>query len=494
MVTNHKNQKGSIIALVLVFGGGALLVLGGLLGFILVQSRQSQQKVAWENSLNLAEAGINYYRWHLIHNGNDVQDGQASCCASPPCDTCGPYDHDYYDAAGKLIGHFFLEITPRKICGEVLGVYVSSTGYTDQFPIYKRKVKAKYASAPVAEYSYLLNDNVWAGDDRQIYGKYFSNGGIRMDGTHNSIVSSASPTWTCTSSFGCSSSACPEGCYQSGSSCTCDGVIGDSPNKDLWQFPVPPFDFDGLTHDLSQMKTLAQGQGKYFPPSTDLDSSGQGDHLTLKNNSKFDISIITSLGRILGYNIEEGWHWDYHVIQSESPYQTDVSLPADCGLIFTEDNLWVEGTIKGRVTVASANLIDEFEDTGVVLNDNLIYTNLGGDDSFSLITEKDILISLYSPDDMVVQGVLVSQKGKSFSRNHYACSWYPEDCKKNNLTIYGSVVSNRRVGTKWTSGSTWVSGYNQRFDYFDQKLAVNPPPLLPYVSEDLEMISWEEVQ
>jgi hypothetical protein len=242
------------------------------------------------------------------------------------------------------------------------------------------------------------------------------------------------------------------------------------------------------------MKTLAQSKGKYFPSSTDLNPNGRGYHIILKDNGKFDIGIITSLGSVRGYSVEEEWHDDYHVIQAESPYQTDVSLPADCGLIFTEDNLWVEGTVKGRVTVASANLIDQFKDTGVVLNGNLTYTNLGGDDSLSLITEKNILIPLYSPNNMVTQGVFVAQRGRSLSRNHYSCYSYPADCKKNSLTLYGSVVSKGRVGTKWVSGPTWVSGYNQRYDYFDQKLATNPPPLLPYISEDLDMISWEEIQ
>jgi hypothetical protein len=488
-------QKGSIIAMVLVFGGGALLVLAGLFGFILIQLKQSQQKAAFENSLNIAEAGVNYYRWHLIHNMNDIQDGQATCCSEGSCAACGPYDHSYYDAQGALVGHFSLEITPRKICDQVLGVYVSSTGYTDKFPNYKRKVMAKYASTSVAEFSYLLNDDVWAGDDRQIYGKYHSNGGVRMDGDHNSTVTSALPTWTCTSSFGCSSSACPPGCSRSGSNCACSGVIGDSPNDDLWQFPVPPFDFNGLTNDLSRMKTLAQSKGKYFPPSTNLDSHGLGYHLILKDNGKFDIKIVTSLGRVWGYSLEEGWHWDYNIIQAESNYQTDVILPGTCGLVFTEDNLWVEGAVKGKVTVASANLISAFTDTGVVLNNNLTYTTLNGEDALSLITEKDILIPLYSPENMIAQGVFVSQKGRSVSRNHYDCSWYPDDCKKGNLTIYGSVVSDERVGTKWSSDtSDWISGYSQRYDYFDQKLATDPPPLLPYVSEDLQLISWEEVQ
>ena len=489
-----KNQKGSAIAMILVFGGAALLVLGGLSGFILLQLRQSRQKAAWEDSLAIAEAGANYYRWHLIHSPNDIQDGQGTCCANPTCEACGPYTHDYYDASGELVGHFSLEITPRKACDEILGVYVTSTGYTEKFPDYKRKIRAKFASTSVAEYSYLLNENVWAGADRKIYGKYHSNGGVRMDGSHNSLVTSASPTWTCNSSFGCSPSSCPAGCVRAGQNCSCNGVIGSSANSDLWQFPVPPFDFNGLTNDLSRMKTLAQTKGKYFPPSTNLNPGGQGYHLILRDNGKFDIKIITGLGRVWGYSVEQGWHWDYHIIQSEANYQTDVSLPSACGLIFTEDNLWIEGTTKGKITVASANLINPNRDTGVVLNGNLAYTNLEGTDSLSLITELDILIPLYSPNDMVAQGVFVSQKGRSVSRNHYDCSWYPGDCKKNTMTIYGSVVSDGRVGTKWTSGPNWISGYNQRYDYFDQKLAVDPPPLLPYVSEELQLISWEEIQ
>jgi len=51
------------------------------------------------------------------------------------------------------------------------------------------------------------------------------------------------------------------------------------------------------------------------------------------------------------------------------------------------------------------------------------------------------------------------------------------------------------VGTKWVySWGGVASGYLERDNYFDSKLAKDPPPLLPYVSETLEPIFWEEVE
>lgn len=479
MIKAKPQSRGIIITLVLVFGSLFLFMLAALLGMILSQAKFSLQRAAWENSLMIAEAGADYYSWKLLHNPSDLQDGQ----------------YDFYDNEGKMVGQFSLQITPKNVCGQTLGIQVLSTGSTTRYPNVERRVRLKYAATSVAEYSYLLDDAVWAGGDRQIFGKYHSNKGVRIDGTHNSLVTSAATTWLCTSSFGCSASSCPTGCSKQGNDCLCPGVFGASSSSDLWQYPVPPFDFNALTTNLAQMKTLAQSSGKYYGSSKNFNSQGKGYHLILKSNGKFDLKIITSLGQSYGYSLEEGWHWDYHIIQSEVNQDLDVSLSTACGLIFLEDNLWIEGATKGKLTVAAANLIDANQDVGVVFNNNLTYATLDGSDSLALVTEKDFLVPLYSPGDMILAGVFVSQKGKSVSRNHYDCSWYPADCKKNSLLVYGSVVSKGRVGTKWVySDSSWASGYSSRSDYFDHRLANDPPPLLPSVSTDLRLISWEEVQ
>ena len=60
--------------------------------------------------------------------------------------------------------------------------------------------------------------------------------------------------------------------------------------------------------------------------------------------------------------------------------------------------------------------------------------------------------------------------------------------------MLGSVISNGRVGTKWTSGSVWVSGYRERRNIYDPTMSFNPPPFLPSISEEFSYKKWEEIQ
>ena len=123
-----------------------------------------------------------------------------------------------------------------------------------------------------------------------------------MDGENNSLVTSAKGTWICTSSFGCDPST------------EKPGVFGDGENSDLWRFPVPVFDFDGITMDLAQIKTLTQGgDGLYFPPS-----GNEGYHIILKSNRSIDVYEIISLNRVRAYDSTQGWHWEYSVINNEN--------------------------------------------------------------------------------------------------------------------------------------------------------------------------------
>ena len=487
------HSKGAITIYTLVFAFVFFILLGGILNLVTTFYKASLREVAWNQAFHIAEAGIERYRWYLSHIQEDLThekvNSQDYCCKSPPCDTC-----PFYDTQGQEIGSFSLTLQEKTVCDEILGVYVTSSGYEEHFPNTSRKIKVKFAATSIADYAYLLNDSVWAGEDRQIYGKYHSNKGIRMDGTHNSLVTSALDEWICTPSFGCSSYDCPDNCEPYGSYCKCGGVCGDGGPQDLWKYPVPPFDFAGITQDLSRIKELAQAKGKYYPPSNTIDPQGKGYHLIFRSDGTYDIKIVKSLKAYYAYDTELEWHWSYEKIQSETTYETGVTLPENCGLIYVEDNLWIEGTVKGKKTVASANLIDPYTDTTTYINWNLDYTTLDGSDSLALISEQDIFIPLHSPDDMTVRGVFVAQKGH-FGRKHYNCWWYYPYCIRDHLLIYGTIVSNGRVGTKWVySWGGVASGYLERDNYFDSKLAKDPPPLLPYVSETLEPIFWEEVE
>jgi len=465
-------MRGSIITIVLIFGLIFLILLGGLFGFILIQARQSKHNVGWNQAFHIAESGVDYYRW-CLNNGAE--------------DNC-QLEKEYYDSEGNLIGHFSLEVISNSSCGEIIERQISSTGWTNKFPQTIRKTRVLYARTSVAKYAYLLNDNVWAGSDREIRGDYHSNGGIRMDGENRSLVSSALEEWVCTDSFGCSPCPSSHGCRIESGDCICPGVFTTTGNADvgLFDYPTPFFDFEGITIDLAQIKAKAQANSTYLPPAATIDSEADGYHLIFKNDGKVEVWIITRLWSDWAYSLEEGWHYDYFRIRDEYFYNT-YSINPSCSVIFVEDNLWPEGEVKGKITVASANLIDPNKDTDVILRGDIDYVNKDGSDGLALIGERNVLIGPDSPNQMELRGIFIAQKGHS-GRNHY-----PNNIK-DKLEIFGSIVSNGRVGTQWTSGSYVVSGYSKRENYIDSNLIYSPPPFVPYVEYDFKIVKWEEIE
>ena len=465
-------RKGILTSYVLVFGTIFLILLGGLLGFILTELKISKQKLAWHEALGIAEAGIEYYKW--CANNNVLSNCQL--------------EKTYQDINGKEIGKFSLQIDTASNCGLIISQKVKSTGWTFQYPELKRKISIFFGRESVAKYSYILNSNVWVGSDHVVRGPFHSNGGIRFDGQNLSLVSSAQEEWVCTNTFGCFG-LCPSECQIENNQCVCPGVFSTTQvsNRSLFDFPVVSFDFEGVTADLAQIKQASQNSGGiYLPPSDQIDSQGKGWHLIFNEGGTFEARIITQLSPTLAYSLEEGWHVDFFTISGEYSYQT-FTIPTSCSVIYIEDDLWPEGKIRGKVTLASANLIDPNQDTQVILNGNLDYSTTTGRDGLTLIGEKNILIGPDSPENMILRGILIAQKGR-FARNHYPGN------KKESLIIYGSIVSNGRVGTKWINQAGHVvSGYLNRETYPDRNLIYQPPVFTPFLTSQFKIINWEEL-
>lgn len=475
MEIKTQKNKGMITTLVLVFGGIFVLLMSGLLGFIMIQHRASLARASWNNALHVAEAGIEYYKWHLSHFPSDFKDGEQGQ---------GPYEHLYQDATGKVQGTFSLSIQDTGQCSHSAGAVITSSGWDNKFPNVKRVIKTTYAAPSVADYSFLINEDVWVGSDVEIRGPYRSNGGIRMDGTNRSSVSSARSTWSCTDSFGCSPTQTKSGVFTSANG-----------NASLFSFPVPSFDFAGISMDLGILKHLTQpvaqggqGQGLYFAPT----SLGYGYHAVFSGTS-VAVYTVTSIVQKMAYNEAQGWFWENSSIGSQVLLGTYV-VPQGCGAVFFEDNVWVEGTIQGKITVVVADLVTQGKDATIWIAGNVQYHNYTSSDGLLLLAEKDVLIPLTSPSTLRIDGVVVAQTGK-FGRNHYDCSWYSADCLKTQLNMLGSVISAKRVGTQWTySYGGIASGYQNRENVYDPLQTLIPPPFLPTTSPVFELKGWEEVE
>lgn len=456
--------KGYLLVLILVFGAIFLTITSSFLGFILTQSRAQTVNYNKERALNIAEAGLNYYKWFLAHYPNDMKNGTG---------LPGPYVGVYSDPEGSAIGEYSLTVSSTTSCGELSSVDITSVGHTYDQPNVGRKVYAKYARPSIAEFAYILNSNVWAGSDRVITGPYHSNGGIRMDGVNNSTVTSGQGTWSCTPAFGCTPTS------------TQNGVFGAGPNDDLWSFPSTPINFTGITVDLASMQSKAQNSGGFY-----LGPSGKaGYHIIFKSDGTFDVRRVNTKE-----NEPNGYAWGrYMNILKGTTLIGNYPIPTACPVIYVEDQVWLEGVVKGKVTLAVADVDTVGKDPSIILNNDITYADQNS--GLLAIGEYDVLIGLVVPDDMTLNGIFMAQTGH-FGRNLYDTSMpnaWEEYIKRNSLTINGTIVSNGREGTKWTSGNTFVSGFNNRNNSYDRRLVTNPPPLTPKVSDTYKFIEWREM-
>lgn len=466
-------NKGYLLVLALVFGAVMFALMVAFLGFIVIENRAQTLKINKERALDVAEAGLDYYKWYLSHFPNDVNNGYGTT-------TPGPYIHTYDDPETGTIGQFSLGISGNSMCGEITSIDIHSTGTVSSAPGVERSVYGRYARPTVSEFAYIINSNVWAGSDRVIIGPYHSNGGIRMDGTNNSSVSSGVDDWMCTGSFGCNPDA------------THNGVFGSGPNSTLWSFPSPPINFTGLSVDLSLMKTKAQTSGKYFAPS-----GNYGYHLIFKANGTFDVYRVTGTQNIYGTTDGANWAYERHVISAET-FVGNYTAPSSCSVVFVEDKVWLEGVITKKTTVAAADVTTAGVAPSMILPDNITYSKHDGTVGLLAVAEDSILISLDSPDTMTLEGIFAAQNGR-FGRNHYTSSGtyrvpntYNSYILRTSLTVNGTIVSNGREGTKWLSGATVVSGYQSRTNAYDRALVSNPPPLTPHTSDTYKFIEWRE--
>ena len=112
MIKNQKN-RGLVLVQVLVFAVVAVVTLTGLIGWAGANIKASRESFYREQAFEIAEAGIEYYRWHLAHNPTDFQDGTGAS---------GPYIHAYYDKDGVRIGQFELTITSPPVGSTIVDV------------------------------------------------------------------------------------------------------------------------------------------------------------------------------------------------------------------------------------------------------------------------------------------------------------------------------------------------------------------------------------
>jgi len=453
-----KKYKGAIIPFILVFGMVSSMILTSLLGYVTQQYKKATRQESKSNALQAAESGLNYYYWYVLHTleGKSAAQIQAYWAGDPL--GVPSYEGEVRGEGGEVISRYILEVDPPEVGSTI--IMVNITGWDVKHPAMRRVVKARLRKPSWSEYSVIANDVMRFGEGTETWGPIHSNNGIRFDGVaHNLVSSEVAEYWD------------PD------TGQTKPGVWTALPNEaEVFlagkEYPSSHIDFSGVTVNLGVMKGIAdEPGGLYVPPAPNC-----GYHLTLRADDKVDVARVTSCGSST-----------YKIYGEDAPVTHDI--PSN-GIIFVEDDVWIEGTIDGiHLTVAAANL-EGGTPSNVYLFNDLTYTSKDGSDILGVIAQNNVSVGLYSEDNLEIDAALVAQEGR-VGRNYYSWWWSPTYYKRDTITVYGAIATNRRYGFAWICGSTPCSGYDIRNLVYDNNLLYSPPPYFP-TGDHYEIDLWEE--
>lgn len=486
---NKKFYRASVLAYILVLMSVVSIILVSSIQFVVSRIKYSYYVNHREQAFQISEAGIHYFRWYLAHNtdGRTAEQIKTFWNTRTPlaAETSG---QDYFDPNGSVIGKYKLEVTPPATGSTI--VMLKSIGWTLKDPANKRTIEVRLRRPSWSEYIALADDFMRFGQGTETFGKVKSNEGIRFDGlAHNVVISSIStyndPDHTGASEFGVHTHVnAPPGTGVNDNFRPNEAPPNAVPARiDVFQggrqMDLPETDFNGVLADLNFIKSVAQAGtdgSKYF------DFSNQGRHIILKSNGTFDIRTVKNFhgnGTDKNENDIDKYVGDW----------ANYPLP-DNGVIFVENNIWIEGTINDRrLTIVSANL-STGTDYNVYLKNDIRYTNYDGRDVLGIISQNNVEVIQNSEDDLRIDAALLAQNGR-VGRKHYTpifCFW--ESCKdiKDIITIYGAIATKQRYGFAYTDGT----GYQDRNLIFDNNLLYFPPPYFPSGTEYL-LDLWKEL-
>jgi hypothetical protein len=482
----NTKERGMTVILVIAFMGVLSLILAAMTGYVFQQAKYGRALYAREQALQIAEAGLEYYRWFLAKTPSAMSTGVG-------LET--PYTHYVKDPEGATIGSATIGAIPGMACGVVQYMDLESTGSATANPQFSRTLSARYMRPTVAEYSFIFNSSVWFGSGNTGTGPYHANNGVRMDGTNNSTVSSAVSQFWCDSSFACSPAQWVPGVYGNGS------------GSNLWEYPVPSVDFPGMAVNFSTLRGYAQTSGILLTPTavyragvqqgSSFSSVGANDqrgfHLVFNADGTVSVYRVTGVvSGIYSYNSRDGWNYTYPVISSEVLHGT-YSLPSGCSVIYSDAKTWIEGTVYGKTTVVVADSGSYVSD--IVIPNSISYATQDGLSGLTAVAEGDVEIGLSSPDVLTLHGIFVAQSG-FYHRNYYLSGYIPSQYNsyivQSTINAQGAIVSYQRGAINYSSGGTTVSGYPTRVHNADRVIAFSPPPFTPSVSADYSFFLWRE--
>lgn len=465
------NEKGSVLAYVLVIVSIVSVILLSSVQFIISEVKYSLYNSSREESFQIAEAGVYFYYWYLNQNteGKTAAQIEDFWKNDNPLGTNESYEAEYKNFAGEAIGKYILEVTPP-IEGST-SIKVKSTAFTYQYPDAQRTITVRFRHPSWSEYVVLGNDSMRFEKDADVYGKVFSNSGIHFDGVAHHMVFSAVNSYFDNDLDVDDNKA---GVWTSWS---------NEYNTDMHspvflagkKYPVIPKEFSAI--DFDSMKKRAINLGTYY------DDTKDGMFIRLEGD-KYDIRLVTNH---LSPDNEA-------IFSDEDEWSLDNPIP-DNGVIFVDKNVWLEGTLGTNMTDKKLTVVAGNSGSIFIGKDIQYYNSLhDGKNILGIVAQNNIEIIKNSQTNLHIDGALLAQAGR-VGRIYYedGCDCNESFCQdyKESITVYGAIVSNQRYKFDWQNECPDGAGYADINIYFDNNLLYFPPPYFPTGMRYL-LDLWEE--
>ena len=488
-----RGDRGYVMILALLILTAVGIAAATLLTQVLTNQQHVTRDRAYTQSLAVAEAGLNQYLW-MVASGTSSQSNAFAIAGNT-----GPDPHfkqfdltDVYN--GSTQGTYAIKVTPPT--AQDSNISVTVTGEATSPADVPRTLTAHLGRPSFSQYVLLTNDEVWIGGplDRVWHGKTFSNTGICIDTANvTDPISCANASYT---------SSMDNRTHDGVWSGYLTTVPSNDPSRALWQFPVPAISFTTVTSDFSRLNTLSVGNGVNLPYSTSTaHDATQGWYIKLLPGSQYQIKRVTGESESSSGSGGSG----PTLVTPSSPVPSGVLPYPTNGVIYVNDNVWVEGTnLDGRITIASSGQLNTGSPSGrngatsISIVGNLTYSHQDGTVAVGLIAQNNVEVPRYAPwnasgsvsqQDMEIDAAIIAQQGKE-SCNAADSNYGPI---RDMLTIYGSVSSYHKPyrSTVDNNGNT-LGGFTNGSNTYDPWLLHNPPPYFPTVGT-YQILDWREL-
>jgi len=525
MSNRDKKSKGSVLAYMLIVITISVVLLLSILQYVVSQIKNGTHSENREDAFQIAEAGMNFYKWYLAKEmetrttPQDVLDYWANgdpIGTEHDCDEAGAYVREF--DSGGVEGHYCLEVAPPDEWSTIFTV--KSVGWSDKEPGMKRTVQARFRRPSFSEHMVVGNQQFNLNEETVAHGKLHSNEGISFNGTAYNIVSSEQETyhylgWI----LGIGAGERP------GVWTYWPGEYNDTLNEPVFQVGKQVGTAQGATHwDFPSVNSYidfarTESQEGINPPEkadscnpsghTFCDSNGcyftdcgEGQHIIFAGNTMTVCTVNSFCTSNFCWKGLNPWYYGKYSIKNykkaDGSSGTCDSCSGACastytiptnGAIFVEDNAWVEGTLGDsthhkKVTVVATNEADA-EKSVLIGRNNLTYSSYDGDDILGLLGANNIEIIRYSQDNLRIDGALMAKSGR-VGRDFYLLDI------PNSITFFGSIISYGTFNVGKGIIPTWDVGYQHAYLNFDNNLLYSPPPFFP-TGTGYSMDLWEEL-